>query len=306
MKTLTAELPDQKDVRRVPKPQMEKRRRDRINNSLETLRLLLLENTHNEKLRNPKVEKAEILESVVDFLKAEHEGGHEPWPEIRRRREKPGVEDDEVKSPSKHHHSYHAGMRTCLLRVGHFISAKSHELEDSSEEGPQAKSPLHQDPTCRRVEKAEILEHTVLFLRNTENPVPHEEAEQHPFRHGFLACLKQATQFLKVEGEGQRAGGALTDALSLHRLRPSTHDAATRLSPRPPRTQSEGSPVQAWQQGWKSRQQLCAALGSWNFPYQRAPLAHTDPNDPQGYPRSAPEVCSSSSTHSQAMWRPWS
>lgn len=32
----------------VPKPLMEKRRRDRINNSLETLRLLLLENTHNE------------------------------------------------------------------------------------------------------------------------------------------------------------------------------------------------------------------------------------------------------------------
>ncbi len=32
----------------VPKPLMEKRRRDRINQSLETLRMLLLENTHNE------------------------------------------------------------------------------------------------------------------------------------------------------------------------------------------------------------------------------------------------------------------
>lgn len=32
----------------ISKPQMEKRRRERINHSLETLRLLLLENTDNE------------------------------------------------------------------------------------------------------------------------------------------------------------------------------------------------------------------------------------------------------------------
>jgi len=33
---------------KVPKPMMEKRRRERINQSLETLRLLMLDNTHNE------------------------------------------------------------------------------------------------------------------------------------------------------------------------------------------------------------------------------------------------------------------
>ncbi|KAL4631410.1 transcription factor HES-7 [Arapaima gigas] len=55
---------------------MEKRRRDRINQSLEALRLLLLQNTQDEKLRNPKVGKAEILESVVNFLKAEQKAGH--------------------------------------------------------------------------------------------------------------------------------------------------------------------------------------------------------------------------------------
>ena len=33
---------------KVPKPLMEKRRRERINHSLETLRRLLLENTRNE------------------------------------------------------------------------------------------------------------------------------------------------------------------------------------------------------------------------------------------------------------------
>ncbi|KAJ8387443.1 hypothetical protein AAFF_G00156810 [Aldrovandia affinis] len=141
MKTITTELPDQKDVRRIPKPLMEKRRRDRINNSLETLRLLLLENTHNEKLRNPKVEKAEILESVVHFLKAEQDGGHDPWLVCGEQRDKPGGEDEEVKSPSKHH-SYREGMRTCLLRVGNFIAAKSHELEESGGECSPPKSPL--------------------------------------------------------------------------------------------------------------------------------------------------------------------
>ncbi|KAJ8255042.1 hypothetical protein GJAV_G00200300 [Gymnothorax javanicus] len=147
MKTIIAEVVERRVGRRVPKPLMEKRRRDRINSSLETLRLLLLENTHNEKLRNPKVEKAEILESAVDFLKAEQEGGHEPWPMIGDGR--PRGEDEEVKSPSKPHHSYHEGMRTCLLRVGHFIAAKSHELEDIGKECPQAKSPLHQVPSLQ-------------------------------------------------------------------------------------------------------------------------------------------------------------
>lgn len=33
---------------KISKPQMEKRRRERINHSLETLRVLMLENTHNE------------------------------------------------------------------------------------------------------------------------------------------------------------------------------------------------------------------------------------------------------------------
>lgn len=33
---------------KISKPQMEKRRRERINHSLETLRVLMLESTHNE------------------------------------------------------------------------------------------------------------------------------------------------------------------------------------------------------------------------------------------------------------------
>ncbi|XP_063159205.1 transcription factor HES-7 [Candoia aspera] len=50
------------------KPLVEKRRRDRINRNLEELRLLLLQRTHCQALKNPKVEKAEILELAVGYL----------------------------------------------------------------------------------------------------------------------------------------------------------------------------------------------------------------------------------------------
>ncbi|XP_071780037.1 hairy-related 5 [Centroberyx gerrardi] len=125
MKTITSVFPGQKDAKRVPKPLMEKRRRDRINHSLETLRLLLLENTRNEKLKNPKVEKAEILESVVNFLKTETgvEKEHRAMKRVLSREQRP---------PCQRQHTYREGMRSCLLRVSHFISSKSQELEEGS------------------------------------------------------------------------------------------------------------------------------------------------------------------------------
>ncbi|KAM3867037.1 hairy-related 5 [Diretmus argenteus] len=104
---------------------MEKRRRDRINHSLETLRLLLLENTRNEKLKNPKVEKAEILESVVDFLTTEKvEKGHQAMKRVLSAKQR---------SPCKRQHSYQEGMRSCLLRVSRFIATKSQELEGAAD-----------------------------------------------------------------------------------------------------------------------------------------------------------------------------
>ncbi|XP_031443429.1 transcription factor HES-7.1-like [Clupea harengus] len=110
----------------MAKPLMEKRRRDRINHSLETLRLLLSENTNNEKLRSPKVEKAEILESVVNFLRAE-----QPELQTRTKGRKRAREED-TEDPA-HSPMYSDGMRTCLLTVSHFIASKSQELEGGLE-----------------------------------------------------------------------------------------------------------------------------------------------------------------------------
>ncbi|XP_047210325.1 hairy-related 5 [Girardinichthys multiradiatus] len=113
---------EHKTQRKVSKPLMEKRRRERINNSLETLRLLMLENTQNEKLRNPKVEKAEILESVVEFLKKEKsEKDHQTMRKMVPEEPRPTCTC-----------SYHDGMRSCLFRVSQFIASKSQELEETN------------------------------------------------------------------------------------------------------------------------------------------------------------------------------
>ncbi|XP_026173580.1 transcription factor HES-2-like [Mastacembelus armatus] len=67
-----------------------------------------------------------------------------------------------------------------------------------------------QEETQRRVEKAEILEQTVLFLQNSakgdETPAG---GEQHSFQDGISTCLQRAAQFLGPEGKGLWLGAAL-------------------------------------------------------------------------------------------------
>ncbi|MEQ2211267.1 Transcription factor HES-7, partial [Xenoophorus captivus] len=60
---------DGKSRKRILKPVVEKKRRDRINQSLAELRNLLLYSTSDPRLQNPKIEKAEILDLAVEYLK---------------------------------------------------------------------------------------------------------------------------------------------------------------------------------------------------------------------------------------------
>ncbi|XP_074530724.1 uncharacterized protein LOC141793764 [Halichoeres trimaculatus] len=59
---------DGKSRKRALKPAVEKKRRDRINQSLAELRSLMLNHTSDPRLQNPKVEKAEILDLAVEYL----------------------------------------------------------------------------------------------------------------------------------------------------------------------------------------------------------------------------------------------
>ncbi|XP_034546328.1 hairy-related 11 [Notolabrus celidotus] len=61
-------LEDGKSRKRALKPAVEKKRRDRINQSLAELPSLLLNHTSDLRLQNPKVEKAEILDLAVEYL----------------------------------------------------------------------------------------------------------------------------------------------------------------------------------------------------------------------------------------------
>ncbi|KAM9740725.1 hairy-related 11 [Menidia menidia] len=62
-------LEEGKSRKRILKPVVEKKRRDRINQSLAELRRLLLSSTSDARLQNPKIEKAEILDLAVEYLK---------------------------------------------------------------------------------------------------------------------------------------------------------------------------------------------------------------------------------------------
>ncbi|KAL7885818.1 hypothetical protein AOLI_G00061130 [Acnodon oligacanthus] len=56
-------------LRRTLKPVIEKKRRDRINQNLEALRALLFRSTADTRLQNPKLEKAEILDLAVHYIR---------------------------------------------------------------------------------------------------------------------------------------------------------------------------------------------------------------------------------------------
>ncbi|XP_068179169.1 transcription factor HES-2-like [Antennarius striatus] len=71
-----------------------------------------------------------------------------------------------------------------------------------------------EEASQRRVEKAEILEHTVLFLQKSASAdkTRGEAAggQKHSFRNGFCTCLQKATRYLGPDGKGQWLGAALS------------------------------------------------------------------------------------------------
>ncbi|XP_007457869.1 PREDICTED: transcription factor HES-7 isoform X2 [Lipotes vexillifer] len=110
---VTRDRAENRDGPKMLKPLVEKRRRDRINRSLEELRLLLLERTRDQNLRNPKLEKAEILEFAVGYLRE------------RSRVEPPAAAASGVpRSPAQDAEAlascYLSGFRECLLRLAAF------------------------------------------------------------------------------------------------------------------------------------------------------------------------------------------
>ncbi|XP_069771454.1 protein hairy-like isoform X2 [Narcine bancroftii] len=85
------------------KPLVEKRRRDRMNRSLDQLKSFLLKHSRSESFRNGKMEKAEILEMTVQYLK---------------NASAPDVQEHCTGIPQL---NFQAGFQECLLQVNNFV-----------------------------------------------------------------------------------------------------------------------------------------------------------------------------------------
>ncbi|XP_041093319.1 transcription factor HES-7-like [Polyodon spathula] len=130
--TGVAEIEERKQNKKLLKPLLEKRRRERINHSLESLRILLLENAQIKKLRNPKVEKAEILESAVEFLRRERDC------DCAQQCQRLGLV---AKDASESQRGYHDGFQDCLARAASFLQQSCSKASETRTETQRCTAP---------------------------------------------------------------------------------------------------------------------------------------------------------------------
>ncbi|XP_069031495.1 transcription factor HES-2-like [Embiotoca jacksoni] len=174
-----------------------------------------------------------------------------------------------------------------------------------------------QHQTQRRVEKAEILEHTVLFLQNTAKDGTRAggRGQKHSFRDGFSSCLQRAACFLGPEGKGLWLRSAL-DASFVARLAHADPDppGVRRPPASPPHTKASFLRMLRQRSKHKLHPQAC---GVNRFAHlSPLPVQQSFPRVPQqpqkqsrldigaesgATKRNSPQ----SFPVSQTLWRPW-
>uniref|UniRef100_A0A3B3CMY4 Transcription factor HES-5-like n=1 Tax=Oryzias melastigma TaxID=30732 RepID=A0A3B3CMY4_ORYME len=156
----------------------------------------------------------------------------------------------------------------------------------------------HQVTPRQRVEKAEILEHTVLFLQKTAKQ--HKgNGQKQSFRDGFSSCLQRASRFLGPQGKGLWLGPAL-DATFSTRVARSDFDSSGIQTRSFSSLQHTRSLLQKLRQ--KSKDRLRAQM----FGAPPVPQSHARAAQPQRHERAASKAGSAQSGPlSQTLWRPW-
>ncbi|XP_031135501.1 transcription factor HES-2-like [Sander lucioperca] len=179
-----------------------------------------------------------------------------------------------------------------------------------------------QEATQRRVEKAEILEHTVVFLQNTAEGDKTRagggnggaEGQKHSFQDGFSTCLHTAAQFLGPEGKGLWLGAALdasfaarfshsvSDSAGVQR-RTEAHSSSSSLLLR----KSSRSILRLLMD--RSGHRLCTPALTVTSCVQTNGDSHHFPTTPQQphkvTSRASKQSSSQNQPVSQSMWRPW-
>ncbi|XP_038820640.1 hairy-related 1 [Salvelinus namaycush] len=115
-------MDNRKALKRVLKPVIEKKRRDRINQGLDELRTILLSKTSDMRLKNPKLEKAEILELTVDYIRRKSNGNDSKDP----------IHEQTPPLPNP---VYSAGFTECISRLGNYIDSVDPSQRESFVQG---------------------------------------------------------------------------------------------------------------------------------------------------------------------------
>ncbi|RNA38727.1 transcription factor HES-1 [Brachionus plicatilis] len=113
------------EYRKNTKPLMEKKRRERINRSLEELKNIILNQTNHNPVRNHKLEKADILELTVKHLK-----------NLQKQKMNGKLDKTEVwaNEDPKIKDKYKLGYYECVQECLKFITSDSYRSENFSNE----------------------------------------------------------------------------------------------------------------------------------------------------------------------------
>ncbi|XP_036930555.1 enhancer of split mbeta protein-like [Acanthopagrus latus] len=173
----------------------------------------------------------------------------------------------------------------------------------------------------RRVEKAEILEHTVLFLQKIAKGDKAEAGggdggggQKHSFQDGISTCLQRAAHFLGPEGNGLWLGAALDASFAARFSRSDSDSAGVQGGPDEARSSSSSLPhtksiLRMLRQ--KSKHRLNARASSvrssahpYEIPAQRE-FQRTPQQAQRQTQRDSKQSPSQIRPVSQSLWRPW-
>uniref|UniRef100_A0A8C9S3S7 Hairy and enhancer of split related-7 n=1 Tax=Scleropages formosus TaxID=113540 RepID=A0A8C9S3S7_SCLFO len=155
---------------------------------------------------------------------------------------------------------------------------------------------LFQGPRFQ-VKKAEILEHTVVFLKNRDQARAGEHRSRQHIQEGFSACLQRAARFLHSRGE-------------LKQAQIDQDTKASRWPTGPERRANPAVPARSLHNRVvaPSVQFRCRKPVGTNhrFFHHRSPPARGDPSIPQHLERKvSASSCYPTDRTSQDVWRPW-